>query len=290
MGLSLRRFDEPEAFYSRIEAFLLEREAEHNLLLGLTAGLMKHEFRQYPPYMACVEQDGAVQAVALRTPPHNLILSEVKKDDAALRLIAQDVHQVYADLPGVSGSKSVTAEFARHWQEISGRAYHVHMQQRIYRLERVRPVTGVSGEMRPATTADYDLLVDWIMGFNADALEPTSREEAAQIVDRFMSSEIRGLRLWCDEGRPVSLAGFSGPTPHGIRVAPVYTPAEFRKRGYASACVAAMSQGLLDEGRKFCFLFTDLGNPTSNHIYQAIGYEPVSDVDEYRFEGVYAHG
>lgn len=287
--MSLRRFDQPEMFYPHVEAFLLEREAEHNLLLGLAAGLMKHEFRQYPPYLACVEREGAVQAVALRTPPRNLILSEVN-DEAALDLIVQDVHQVYNDLPGVSGSKLVAAEFARRWQAISGQAYHIHMQQRIYRLEQVRPVTGVGGEMRPATTADYDLLVDWIMGFNADALEPTSREDAAQTVDRFLHSEIRGLRLWCDDGRPVSLAGYSGPTPNGIRVAPVYTPPEYRKKGYASACVAAMSRELLDEGRKFCFLFTDLSNPTSNHIYQTIGYEPVSDVDEYRFEGVNAHG
>ena len=49
------------------------------------------------------------------------------------------------------------------------------------------------------------------------------------------------------------------------------------------ATVAALSQLLLDSGRKFCFLFTDLSNPTSNHIYQAIGYRPVCDVDEYRF-------
>ena len=91
-----------------------------------------------------------------------------------------------------------------------------------------------------------------------------------------------GLYLW-DDGRPVSLAGYSGPTPHGIRVGPVYTPPAQRGNGYASACVAALSQLLLDGGRAHCFLFTDLGNPTSNHIYQAIGYWPVCDVDEYRF-------
>jgi hypothetical protein len=284
MGLVLRRFDEPEVFYPCVESFLLEREAEHNLLLGLSAGLMKNEFREYPPYLACVEQDGAVQAVALRTPPHNLILSEVK-DPAALPLFARDVYQVYGKLPGLVAPKTISAEFARLWQEISGQAYHLNIAERIYRLTCVQPVTGVSGDMRPPTPADYDLLVDWIMGFNADALEPVSHVEAAQVVDRFMNSDIRGLRLWCEDGRPVSLAGFSGPTPNGIRIGPVYTPKEYRKRGYASACVAALSQELLDQGRKFCFLFTDLSNPTSNRIYQAIGYEPVRDVDAYRFEG-----
>jgi predicted GNAT family acetyltransferase len=49
--------------------------------------------------------------------------------------------------------------------------------------------------------------------------------------------------------------------------------------------VAALSQTLLDQGRMYCFLFTDLANPTSNHIYQAIGYQPICDVNEYSFQG-----
>jgi predicted GNAT family acetyltransferase len=79
------------------------------------------------------------------------------------------------------------------------------------------------------------------------------------------------------------MAGASGPTRHGIRVGAVYTPPAMRRRGYASALVAALSQEQLDAGKKFCFLYTDLANPTSNKIYQDIGYEPVCDVDEYNF-------
>ncbi len=90
--------------------------------------------------------------------------------------------------------------------------------------------------------------------------------------------------LWEDDGRPVSLAGYGSPTPHSMRIGPVYTPAAFRGRGYASAATAAVSQHLLDGGRRFCTLFTDLANPTSNKIYRQIGFEPVCDVDQYRFE------
>jgi predicted GNAT family acetyltransferase len=81
----------------------------------------------------------------------------------------------------------------------------------------------------------------------------------------------------------VSWAGAGGRTPHGTRIGPVYTPPEHRRRGYAGALVAATSQAQLDEGLEFCFLFTDLANPTSNHVYQAIGYEPVTDIDVYVF-------
>lgn len=74
------------------------------------------------------------------------------------------------------------------------------------------------------------------------------------------------------------------PTPHGARIGPVYTPPAARRRGYASALTAAIIRHYLDAGRRLCFLFTDLANPTSNRTYQAIGYEPVTDVNQYRFD------
>jgi predicted GNAT family acetyltransferase len=91
------------------------------------------------------------------------------------------------------------------------------------------------------------------------------------------------LFLWVD-GQPCSMAAWSGTTPNSVRIGFVYTPPGQRGRGYASACTARVSQQALDAGYRFCFLFTDLSNPTSNAIYQAIGYEPVCDVHDYLFD------
>jgi predicted GNAT family acetyltransferase len=82
---------------------------------------------------------------------------------------------------------------------------------------------------------------------------------------------------------PVSLAGFGGPTPNGIRIGPVYTPPEHRNRGYGTAVTAAVTQLLLARSHRFCFLYTDLANPTSKSIYVRIGYEPVCDSRELAF-------
>ena len=125
--------------------------------------------------------------------------------------------------------------------------------------------------------------------FVAEALPSAPPEDAAHWLERKLSSIDSGLVLWADEGTPVSFAGYGGPTPNGIRVGPVYTPPELRRRGYASALTAALTRTLLDRGRKFCFLFTDLANPTSNSIYQRIGYRPVSDADQWVFGGHGSH-
>jgi predicted GNAT family acetyltransferase len=88
------------------------------------------------------------------------------------------------------------------------------------------------------------------------------------------------LFLWEHE-RPVSMAGWAGRTEWGGRVNFVYTPPEHRYNGYATACVAALTRRLLDEGQTFCCLFADLSNPTANAIYQRIGYRAVCDLSDY---------
>jgi hypothetical protein len=158
------------------------------------------------------------------------------------------------------------------------------MAQRIYQLDQVVPAPRVEGRLRQICAGDRDLVIDWVEGFQRSALGG-SRDGAERAADRFLLAdpETRGLFLWEAEGRPVSMVGYSGVTPHGVRIGAVYTPPPLRGRGYASATVAALSQRLLDSGRRFCFLYTDLANPTSNHIYQKVGYHPVADSNLYRF-------
>jgi predicted GNAT family acetyltransferase len=283
--MQLRRYEDAAEFYNHVQPFLLAHEAENNVLLGVLTTLIKTDTYQHPPYLACVEDTGEVVAVVLRTPPHNVSLSLMDTFEP-LQLFADDLHRVYPELVGVNGAKEVVGAFAPIWQAVSGQNYRVGRQLRIYRLECVRPIRSVQGEYRKASEEYRERLIDWFMAFFAEAVEAVPREEAERGVEIRLNADpsIRGLRLWYDNGKPVSIAGYSGPTPNGIRVGPVYTPPEYRGQGYASGCVAALSQELLEQGRKFCFLFTDLSNPTSNHIYQNIGYEPIGDVDEYRFE------
>jgi predicted GNAT family acetyltransferase len=125
-------------------------------------------------------------------------------------------------------------------------------------------------------------MVDWVDAFMLEALPEHQRiERSDALVDERLAEAEEGLALW-EDGRPVSLAGWGGRTPNGIRVGPVYTPPAARGRGYATALVGHLTVGLLERYR-FCFLFTDLANPTSNAIYRRIGYEAVTDIDQWRF-------
>lgn len=288
--MRLTRFTDINAYAARALPFLLAREAEHCLPIGLITLLQRGEATYpLPPYLALVEDEqGEVVAAPMATPPHNLILSHLAPGaeasaDIVLRLIAEDALNAYPDPPGVFGPDALAEPFSRLWTGLTGQSARIDMRERIYRLERVQPPQPVSGAARRIAEADRPLLREWLQAFVREAMNTDNHLEVNEEIDSRLGSPSRGMYLWQDGAQVVSLAGYGGPTPHGARIGPVYTPPEARGRGYASALVADLSQRLLDEGRQFVFLFTNLANPTANHIYQEIGYQPVSDVTVYTF-------
>jgi predicted GNAT family acetyltransferase len=137
------------------------------------------------------------------------------------------------------------------------------------------PPAGVPGELRAAATADRDQLIAWTAAFGAEAVPDQRPWDAAPMIDVRLRRP-GALWIWYDGGRAVSMLWISPPVGGVVRLSGVYTPPELRGRGYASACVAAVSGRVLAGGHA-CVLYTDLANPTSNKIYQAIGYRPVMD-------------
>jgi predicted GNAT family acetyltransferase len=281
--LSVERFDDPTAFLDRTQAYLIKREAEHMLLFGIASSLQLDPDRsEGPPYLAAARRGGEVVAAAILTPPYNVVLSCIE-DPEALGALVEDLDSAGYRPRGVSGPTDIAHAFAERWSERLGLAATVGLRERIYRAERVVPPTGIPGRARIARLEDRDLLIDWAEAFLLEALGREARGEAVDLIDRSMRTGTRIFHVW-EDGRPVSFAGVAGPTPNGIRIGPVYTPPEFRGHGYGSAITAAATEAQFDQGRRYVFLFTDLANPTSNKIYQAIGYEAVIDVVLVHFE------
>ncbi len=280
--MELARHADAESFLAAAGGFLGEREAEHNLILGLSSRLVREPLMYgEPPYFAVVEDDGRIVGVAMRTPPHNFILSELDAD-GVVAVLAQDARDAFGTLPGIVGPKERAAQFANAWRAATGATPRLEIAQRIFVADHVDEPRPAPGSMRDYERSDRELAIRWMDEFVAEALPEAPPESSAEFVDRREEDPDGGLVIWDDDGA-VSLAGFGGRTPNGIRVGPVYTPPDLRGRGYASALTADLTRRLLAGGRRFCFLYTDLANPTSNNIYQRIGYRPVSDADLWSF-------
>ena len=280
-ALRLERPGDPAQFQKVAGPFLAAREAENNLSIGLTAGMVAGRSWGPAVYFGVVREGDRVVGVALRAGLFLIVTAGTGA--SALRMLVEDAVGATPDAPGIVGPTDLSRLAVEMWTAHTGQTARVTMHERIYRLEKVIPPRPVAGRMRRARPTDLDLAAEWFYAFGVEAQpeHENSRGDARANAEGWISRA--ALRIWEDGGAAVSMAGASGPTPNGIRIGAVYTPPAMRRRGYASALVAALSQEQLDSGKRFCFLYTDLANPTSNKIYVDIGYEPVSDVDEYRF-------
>jgi predicted GNAT family acetyltransferase len=264
-------------FLDAIRPVLAEHEAEHHLVLGVAEAFAAKATPGMSPFAAVVEDDAGVALVAWLEQSHPLLLAS----DRATVLPAGDSVIDALSARGrtprhVIGSVGQVEAFVDAWARRTNQPAHVAMRQRAYKLDAVAVLPAVPGHLRVATLDELDVVAGWKRAFEVEALgflmKPEDRSRAQRRV------EAGEIYLWCDDdGEPRSMAGVIRPTARGIAVNSVYTPREWRGRGYATACVAELSRRLLGSGFEFCVLYTDLGNPTSNAIYSRIGYRPVRD-------------
>lgn len=276
--MKIQRHSDSRSFLQRAENWLLENEAQNNLIFAVATQLQSgdHSYED-PIYLATIEDDGRIAGCAWRTPPFKLGLTQLPIE--SIPALANDIAAVYDSLPAVIGPEAEAIEFANCWSRQAGVRWAAGMRQRIYCLECVNlPARPASGSLRKAEVSDLSLLSEWGAGFALDA--GLSNHEPLVYAER--SIQRGSLYIWEDQ-EPRSMVTASGSTPNGIRVGYVYTPPKFRNHGYATSVVSALSQLLLDAGHRFCFLYTDLANPVSNKIYEKIGYCAVGDAIDVSF-------
>ena len=285
MSFEVRFYDDINQFYGLICPFLLKREVKNGLQLSLLDALKKNikRYGKDLPVLCTVKKDEKITLISLRTPPYNQILSYTD-DLKTIDVLVNELYKRGDKLPGVLGFKEGAAKFAKLWCERKGVTAKLVMNERLYKLTHVAEKTLGKHQFIKATDTYEDIILQWGKEFVLEALP----EKPLEIIEQSLENRKGDIKegrifLLIDNNLPVSMARKAGKSPNGIAVNLVYTPPPLRRKGYATECVAKLSNFLLEEGNKYCFLFTDLSNPTSNSIYQKIGYQPVMDVDEYHF-------
>lgn len=225
-----------------------------------------------------VENGDIVDGAGMHTPPYKLFLGRL--GDGAPEAVAATLAGVGRLLPGVTAERTTAQRFSSRWEELTGHSAVSVAERRMYVLDVLRPPVGVPGDARRATEPDTGLVVSWLRAFHTEA-SPDNPRVADEVVRQRI--EFGLLWLWVEDDDPVSLAGVSEPAAGVARVGPVYTPPSQRRHGFGSAVTAAASRHALDSGAAHVALYTDLANPVSNSIYQAIGYVPDHDADDVAF-------
>jgi GNAT superfamily N-acetyltransferase len=274
---AVRRFTEVAEFARCVAPFLARSEAGNNLPFRIIRALAEKSgpLPAQTYLAACLGDagpDAPVAGAGLRTPPHNLVLSSPCSAGAVAALLADTAGM---DLPGVIGPRDEAEAFAAGWRKRTAGTTAVTMRLGVYALEQVHAAPPGPGRLRAAVSGDAALAQEWIRAFHAEAM-PHGPPPSEPV-------DLRGHFFWEVDGMPVTSVCALPATPHGAVINAVYTPPALRRRGYATATVAAASAHMLGAGCRLCFLFTDLANPTSNGIYQRIGYRRVGEFRQIAF-------
>ena len=280
--MQLLQINDPRQFMTRAGPFLEAREAEHGVIIGVVSRLIDEAKEGQAPdpgllLWAVEDDDGKVVAAAMRTPPFRVVLSHGSPIGVAM--LADGMARARIEPPGVVGPADTAAVFVNAWSKLSRQGIKPLLRLGIYEARIATPPPNVPGSLHEATSDEAELLIRW---FDAFRSEITVLGHDPRV---FIPQQIAARRMfiWKVEGQPVSMAAWTGPTPHSVRIGAVYTPKEFRNRGYASAAVAELTHRLLESGRTFVTLNADLANPTPNGIYQKIGFRLIGEIQEYDF-------
>lgn len=274
-ALEPKIYSRPREFWSEIAPHLQEEEAKNSLCLGLS-----YHFLQDPT--DCVHQSALFQegkfvgalVVSRYLNQQNLLCTPVQEIEHAESLLKayrrtrKTAHNLIGELK--------TANLYRDLLLKSGKRLRLIMSQGIYRCDKVIvPDNPERLLFRLAESRDIETLSRWIEDFRVEALphDPpvNSRELAAKKI------KAKAIYVVEKKGQLVSMAGWGRDIETSCSINLVYTPGLWRKRGFASVVTSKITQLFLERGKKETNLYTDMKNPTSNKIYQDIGYKFVCD-------------
>jgi RimJ/RimL family protein N-acetyltransferase len=272
----------PQPFLAQAEPLLKSDPFSTNVITTVTAriasGAVPNDAENR--WHTIEGEHGQVIGVAMHTPPYHMFLSRMSRD--AVIVLAQEIAARGRELPGINGASESTAAFAEAWEAITGRSSRVDRSTRMYRLVDLVWPEAVVGGASPAESPESDMVAQWFAEFHDEAQPDAPVDDWTAMAQRRIESG--DVHLWRTGGVPVALAAVSGAPVGVARVGPVYTPPSHRRNGYGSGVTAAATAAALMLGAQHVVLYTDLANPTSNSIYQAIGYRFDHDAEERSFQ------
>ncbi|WP_406203493.1 GNAT family N-acetyltransferase [Streptomyces decoyicus] len=269
-------------FLTRAGDFLRSRPALHNTPLTTLDKWRTHPSAYTPGTVLFgrLESDGETQAIFYRPPTRRLTLTPLSPEQADA--LAAHLTGLGHTLSGVTADHDTATAFAKAWQQHTGATSTLRVRMHLYRLDTLTPPKPhPDGRSRLVGQQDHEHLMRWCRELAADLGETVTIDAASWAGTRF--AEKRYTFWETPDGTPVSMAGLNPMVAGMVRVDPVYTPAHLRGRGYAAAVTTQVSRAALAAGATEVVLYTDAGNPTSNALYQRLGYRRVADWAPYDF-------
>jgi hypothetical protein len=268
----------PQEFLENTLHLLEKNEIENNLIIGMCNGLIQNQKK----FDGCVFLNAIVgndiKSSSIKT-LHKAIVTSYDDNMLGVKTLAEYYKENFPRIKGVVGKSTIAFNFSNWFgkQFVESKVLIVH------KLESINPLPLSEGSIVQASMEDVKLIIDWSINFEKDAntsIKSSYNEILTSVVRRIETGNFYKLVL---NGEIVSIAAIVRKLTNACIIGVVYTPSYYRGKGYATSCVQRLSEKMLESGYKYCGLFTDKDNPTSNNIYKKIGYVPIEEHSDIEF-------
>ncbi len=265
-------------FLERYEDIMLQQEAVSQLVLSLAYREAGGEKAGDSTFGAVMEED-TVLLLFCNVLPHDLAIHTViqEKEQEAAAVLADYVFEQQVKIQGILGRKDVCQGFINQYQKTTEGVFIEKLVADIMELRLLNEIWPSEGFQRRAHTDEVKMIADWMIEFQMETLTSELDYEAALAKAEQAVANGDVYVLEEEEQQVVTMAVTTKRLPHGIAIDYVYTPEEYRGKGYAATNMYYLSKALLAKGYQFCTLFVDKDNLLSHRAYEKVGYSVVGE-------------
>ncbi len=278
----IREYEEAGLFLKDYEEHLLKKEAVSQLLLYPAYNSLSSADRGRELYGAVLEELEPVLLFCNKS-GHNLILLSLLEEKAvvAAAVLADFFISRHRTINGITGRQILCQSFIEQYKKQVDCTFLQTQETELMEIRQVNEIKPALGQQRLAVSAEAKLAADWMLRFQMEAkMSELDYEVALSKANKMI--EVEKLYFYeNEEGTVVSMAAVCKKLLHGMMITYIYTPEEYRGKGYAAANIYCLSKLLLGRGYDFCALLSDIKNPLSNRAYEKVGYQTLEDVYEY---------
>lgn len=279
----VKEYVNADLFLEEYEAVLLENEAAAQLLLYFAHQSLRGSGTDKEQFGVVMEDTKIIlMYVIIRGVDLIIYVTDTGEEEEAAVVLADYLSNSYVMIGSLNARQTLCLSFIKQYKKNKTVSFVPKLGMDIMELRQVNEIKPVGGLQRLATLEDRKQVADWIIEFQIETLMDEADYEAALLRASRLIEENQLFLYEDEEHQVVSMAAATRRLVHGMGIMYVFTPEEFRGKGYAAANIYYLSKALLEQGFEFCTLYVDKKNPLSNRAYEKVGYRVVDDVYEYK--------
>ncbi len=232
--------------------------------------------------------DDTLQAILhfCNVEPYPLVIYMEERNKALIQtactVLANHFLENHIGIGGIVAQNEICQSFISQYKLKANISFLEKQGMDIMEIRKVNDIKLADGVCRTADVSEVKMITDWMIQFQMESAISEMDYEAALSKAASLIEEHRMYVFENPEHKIVSMAAAFRKLVHGIVISYIYTPEEFRGRGYAAANIYYLSKQFLEEGYQFCTLFVDKNNLLSGRAYEKVGYTIISESCEYQ--------